>query len=62
MQMLVDLVISFGSPEEDIEQIDEFIKADVEYFLNEIWGLEEYFKALELFTDNVFSYFKENFQ
>ena len=58
-QEIVDSMIIFGSPEECIEQIDEYIKAGVEHFLIEVWGVEKYFQALELFTDTVFSYFKE---
>jgi phthiodiolone/phenolphthiodiolone dimycocerosates ketoreductase len=58
-QEIVDSMVIFGSPEECIEQIDEYIKAGVEHFLIEVWGLGKYFQALELFTDTVFSYFKE---
>jgi len=59
-QEVIDSMIIFGSPEECIEQIDEYIKAGVEHFLIEVYGLGTYFEALELFTDTVFSYFKEN--
>ena len=61
-QKIIDSMVIFGSPEECIEQIDEYIKAGVEHFLIEVWGLGKYFQALELFTDEVFSYFKENNQ
>lgn len=59
-QEVIDSMMIFGSPEECIEQIDEYIKAGVEHFLIEVYGIGTYFKALELFTDTVFSYFKEN--
>ncbi|MFX1526189.1 MAG: LLM class flavin-dependent oxidoreductase [Promethearchaeota archaeon] len=58
-QDVIDSMIISGSPEECIEQIDEYINAGVEHFLIEVWGLGKYFQALELFTDTVFSYFKE---
>lgn len=61
-QEVIDSMIIFGSPEECIEQIDEYIKAGVEHFLIEVYGMGTYFEALELFTDTVFSYFKENNQ
>ncbi|MFX1586863.1 MAG: LLM class flavin-dependent oxidoreductase, partial [Promethearchaeota archaeon] len=58
-QEIIDSMIISGSPEECINQIEDYIKAGVEHFLIEIWGVDEYFLALELFTDAVFSYFKE---
>lgn len=59
-QEVIDSMIIFGSPDECIAQMDDYIKAGVEHFLIEIYGLGNYFEALELFTDTVFSYFKEN--
>ncbi|MFX1353717.1 MAG: LLM class flavin-dependent oxidoreductase [Promethearchaeota archaeon] len=59
-QDIIDSMVISGSPEECIEQIDEYIKAGVEHFLIEVWGVGKYFQALELFTDTVFSYFKES--
>jgi len=59
-QEVIDSMIIFGSPEECIEQIDEFIKAGVEHFLIEVFGIGNYFQCLELFSETVLSYFKEN--
>lgn len=59
-EVIESLIIS-GSPEECIEQIDEYIKAGVEHFLIEVFGIGNHFQCLELFTETVFSYFKENF-
>ena len=56
---LIDSLIIFGSPEDCIEQIEEFIKAGVEHFLIEVFGVGNYFQSLELFTDSVLNYFKE---
>jgi phthiodiolone/phenolphthiodiolone dimycocerosates ketoreductase len=56
---VIDSLIIFGSPEDCIEQIEEFIKVGVEHFLIEVFGLGNYFQSLELFTDSVLSYFKE---
>ena len=50
----------FRSSDECIQQMDDYIKAGVEHFLIEVYGVGKYFQALELFTDTVFSYFKEN--
>ncbi len=58
---LTDSLIIFGSPEDCIEQIDEFIKAGVEHFLIEVFGVGNYFQSLELFTETVLSYFKETY-
>lgn len=58
-QDVIDSMVISGNPEECIDQIDEYIKAGVEHFLIEVWGVGKYFQALELFTDTVFSYFKE---
>ena len=52
------LVIS-GNVNDCIEQFDEYIKAGVEHFLIEIFGIGDHFKALELFTNEVYGYFKE---
>jgi phthiodiolone/phenolphthiodiolone dimycocerosates ketoreductase len=59
-QEVSDSLIIFGSPEECIEQIDEFIEAGVEHFLIEVFGVGNYFQSLELFTNSVLNYFKEN--
>ncbi|MFX1461355.1 MAG: LLM class flavin-dependent oxidoreductase [Promethearchaeota archaeon] len=59
-QEIADSMVISGSPEDCIEQIDEYIKAGVEHFLIEVWGVGKYFQVLELFTDTVFSYFKES--
>lgn len=59
-QEVIDSMIIFGSPDECIEQMDYYIKAGVEHFLIEVYGIGNYFEALELFTDTVLSYFKEN--
>ncbi|MFX0008495.1 MAG: LLM class flavin-dependent oxidoreductase [Promethearchaeota archaeon] len=56
---IVDSMVIFGSPEDCIEQIEEFIKAGVEHFLIEVFGVGNYFQSLELFTESVLSYFKE---
>jgi phthiodiolone/phenolphthiodiolone dimycocerosates ketoreductase len=56
---IINSMIIFGSPEDCIEQIEEFIKAGVEHLLIEIFGIGNYFKSLELFTDSVLNYFKE---
>jgi len=40
--------------------LDEFIKAGVEHFLIEVFGVGTYFQSLELFTETVYSYFQEN--
>jgi len=58
-QEVVDSMIISGSPEECIEQIDEYIEAGVEHFLIEVFGLGRYFQTLELFTKEVYSYFKQ---
>jgi phthiodiolone/phenolphthiodiolone dimycocerosates ketoreductase len=58
---IIDSLIIFGSPEECIEQIDEFIEAGVEHFLIEVFGVGNYFQSLELFTETVLSYFKETY-
>ena len=57
-EVMNSMVIS-GSPEDCIEKINDYIDAGVEHFAIEIFGLGNYFKATELFTDKVFSYFKE---
>ncbi|MFX1569561.1 MAG: LLM class flavin-dependent oxidoreductase [Promethearchaeota archaeon] len=56
---LIDSFVIFGSPEDCIEQIDEFIEAGVEHFLIEVFGVGNYFQSLELFTNSVLNYFKE---
>lgn len=43
-----------------IEQINDDIKAGVEHFLIEIFRIGTYFNTLELFTDTVVDYFREN--
>ncbi|MFX1357756.1 MAG: LLM class flavin-dependent oxidoreductase [Promethearchaeota archaeon] len=63
-QEVIDSMVIFGSPEECIEQIDEFIKAGVEHFLIMVLGVgpptpNNYYQSLELFTKEVFGYFKE---
>jgi len=58
-QEVVDSMIISGSPEECIEQIDVYVKAGVEHFLIEVYGVGRYFQTLELFTREVFSYFKQ---
>ena len=55
---VMDSVIVAGSSGEIIEQISEFIDAGAEYFIIDLFGLGDYFNALELFTKKVFSYFK----
>jgi len=57
---VIESLIIFGSPEECIEQLDEYIKAGVEHFLIEVFGIGNHFQCLELFSETVFSYFKEN--
>ena len=56
---IIDSMVIAGTPEDCIEQINKFIKAGVEHFLIAIFGLGDYFKATELFTNEVFNYFKE---
>lgn len=58
-QELVDSFVISGSAADCIEKFDEFIKAGVEHFLIEIFGIGDHFKVLELFTKEVFGYFKE---
>ena len=58
---IIDSLVIFGSPEDCIQQIEEFIKAGVEHFLIEVFGVGNYFQSLELFTDTVLSYFKETY-
>ncbi|MFW9971491.1 MAG: LLM class flavin-dependent oxidoreductase [Candidatus Odinarchaeota archaeon] len=58
-ETIIDSMVIFGSPEDCIEQIEEFIEAGVEHFLIEVFGVGNYFQSLELFTDSVLSYFKE---
>jgi alkanesulfonate monooxygenase SsuD/methylene tetrahydromethanopterin reductase-like flavin-dependent oxidoreductase (luciferase family) len=57
---VADSMCIFGSPEDCIEQIENYIKAGVEHFLIEIFGVGTYFETLELFTDTVVKYFKES--
>ncbi|MHA2131695.1 MAG: hypothetical protein ACW99L_17140, partial [Promethearchaeota archaeon] len=57
---IIDSMCISGSPEDCIEQIDDYIKAGVEHFLIEIFGVGKYFDTLELFTESVVNYFKEN--
>ena len=57
---VADSMCISGSPEDCIEQIDDYKKAGVEHFLIEIFGVETYFKTLELFTDTVVRYFRES--
>ncbi len=59
---VLDSMTIAGSPEDCIEQINDYIKAGVEHFLVEIYGVGKYFDALKLFTDKVFSYYKESSQ
>ena len=56
---VIDSVVIAGSSENVIEQLTEFIDAGAEYFIVEIFGLGNYFNALQLFTNKVFGYFKE---
>lgn len=56
---IMDSVIAAGSSEEIIEQLSRFVDVGAEYFIIELFGLGDYFKALELFTKKVFGYFKE---
>lgn len=56
---VLESVIVAGSSEEIIEQISEFVNVGAEYFIIELFGLGEYFNALELFTNKVFKYFKD---
>ncbi|MFX1575328.1 MAG: LLM class flavin-dependent oxidoreductase [Promethearchaeota archaeon] len=58
-EKVIDSVIIAGSSEEIIEQISEFVNVGAEYFIVELFGLGEYFNALELFTKNIFKYFKD---
>ena len=57
---VIDSMCISGSPEDCIEQINDYIKAGVEHFLIEIFGIGEYFETLKLFTESVVNYFKEN--
>jgi len=58
-QEVVDSLVISGSTTDCIEKFDEFIKAGVEHFIIEIFGIGDHFKVLELFTKEVFGYFKE---
>ncbi|MFX1377455.1 MAG: LLM class flavin-dependent oxidoreductase [Promethearchaeota archaeon] len=58
---IIDSMVIFGSPEDCIQQIEEFVKAGVEHLLIEVFGVGNYFQSLELFTDTVLSYFKETY-
>ncbi|MFX0187623.1 MAG: LLM class flavin-dependent oxidoreductase [Candidatus Hodarchaeota archaeon] len=55
---IIEAVIIAGSSDEVIEQICEYTDAGAEYFIIELFGLGNYFDALDLFTNKVFSYFK----
>lgn len=56
---LADSMVISGNAMDCIEQFDEYIKAGVEHFLIEIFGMGDHFKALELFTNEVYGYFKD---
>lgn len=57
---VADSMTIAGSSDDCIAQINDYIKAGVEHFLIEIYGVGNYFDALKLFTNKVFSYYKEN--
>ncbi|MFX0059189.1 MAG: LLM class flavin-dependent oxidoreductase [Candidatus Hodarchaeota archaeon] len=56
---LVDSLVISGTTADCIEQFDDFIKAGVEHFVIEIFGMGDHFTVLELFTKEVLRYFKE---
>jgi len=56
---VIESVVVAGSSDEIIEQLSEFIEAGAEHFIIELFGLGNYFNALELLTNKVISYFKE---
>jgi phthiodiolone/phenolphthiodiolone dimycocerosates ketoreductase len=58
---IIESSVIAGSSEDVIEQLNAFVKLGAEYFIIELFGLGDYFKALQLFTDKVFNYFKTSF-
>ena len=56
---IMESVIIAGSSDEIVEQISEFVNVGAEYFIIELFGIGEYFSALELFTNKVVKYFKD---
>lgn len=56
---VADSLVISGNAIDCIEQFDEYIKAGVEHFLIKIFGMGDHFKALELFTNEVYGYYKD---
>ncbi|MFX1294107.1 MAG: LLM class flavin-dependent oxidoreductase [Promethearchaeota archaeon] len=53
---IIESVVLVGTPEEIIDQIEQFIKAGVEHFVFEFIG--DYFNSLKIFAQDVMPHFK----